>query len=229
MAGDEPLATVQIAGGGDGAVVIPGPQGEKGDPGEPGPPGPEGPQGPPGADGRDGKDGADGAPGPQGEPGPPGEQGPAGEDGFSTTVEITEIDNGHEVTITDRDGAKSFKVMDGKDGADSGSTSSSYGVYSTDEVRIGTWIDGKPIYRKIFCVESVQPLTQIAPISDYSVDFLINSRGILFTDDKKSMHILSSNGGGADIIDGNFRIYTVASAFNGNHAYAIYEYTKTID
>lgn len=41
-----------------------------------------------------------------------------GSDGFSPTVEVTEIDGGHQVTITDANGPQSFDVMDGKDVAE---------------------------------------------------------------------------------------------------------------
>lgn len=45
--------------------------------------------------------------------GPPGK---AGEDGVSPTVDVIETENGHRVTITDKDGAKSFEVANGTDG-----------------------------------------------------------------------------------------------------------------
>lgn len=39
-----------------------------------------------------------------------------GKDGVSPTVTVTDIDGGHRVTITDKDGEKTFDVMDGRDG-----------------------------------------------------------------------------------------------------------------
>lgn len=87
----------------------------KGDPGEQGPAGPTGetgPVGPTGAAGRDGVDGKDGTDGKDGKDGQP------GEDGFSPVVSVVDITGGHRVTITDKDGAKTFDVMDGKDGQD---------------------------------------------------------------------------------------------------------------
>lgn len=42
--------------------------------------------------------------------------GGSGADGFSPIVEITEIESGHRVTITDADGTKSFDVLDGTKG-----------------------------------------------------------------------------------------------------------------
>lgn len=52
-----------------------------------------------------------------------GTNGKDGKDGFSPTVNVTEIDGGHEVNITDKNGTKSFEVMDGEKG-DKGDTGS---------------------------------------------------------------------------------------------------------
>jgi len=117
-----------------------GEQGPQGEPGADGAPGPEGPQGPAGADGAQGPAGADGAPGPEGPrgpqgpagadgaPGPEGPQGPQGEpgangkdgapgaDGYSPTVVTETITNGTRVTITDKTGAHTFDILNGKDG-----------------------------------------------------------------------------------------------------------------
>jgi hypothetical protein len=41
-----------------------------------------------------------------------------GKDGFSSTVDVQDIEGGHRVTITDKDGAKTFDVMNGVDGKD---------------------------------------------------------------------------------------------------------------
>lgn len=124
-AGDKLLSAVPVTGGGGGEGYIPVP-GPEGPPGPQGPQGPEGPEGPEGAEGPAGADGAN------------------GQDDFSPTVAVTEIEGGHQVTITDAEGPKSFDVMDGTGGGSSGE------VYSTEETRIGTWIDGKPIYQRSF-------------------------------------------------------------------------------
>ena len=59
-----------------------------------------GAQGATGATGADGKDGENGA------------------DGFSPTVSVTNITNGHRVTITDKNGSQSFDVTNGENGTD---------------------------------------------------------------------------------------------------------------
>lgn len=47
-----------------------------------------------------------------------GADGKDGEDGFSPVVEVSEIENGHSVSITDAKGEKTFEIHDGRDGAD---------------------------------------------------------------------------------------------------------------
>lgn len=75
-----------------------------------------GAQGIQGPKGDQGIQGIQGQQGEQGVQGIQGLQGIAGEDGFSPTVSVTEIDGGHQVTITDAEGPKTFNVMDGQDG-----------------------------------------------------------------------------------------------------------------
>lgn len=110
-------------------------RGPQGLPGVPGPEGPEGKQGPVGPVGPKGADGTmtfedltpeqkESLRGPQGIQGPegpastvPGPVGPAGADGFSPTVSTLEVAEGTVVSITDKDGVKSFTIKNGKDGA----------------------------------------------------------------------------------------------------------------
>lgn len=68
-----------------------------------------------GADGNDGAPGADGKDGADGTKGDPGDPGADGADGFSPTVSVSDIEGGHHVVITDKDGAHEFDIMDGKD------------------------------------------------------------------------------------------------------------------
>ena len=68
-----------------------------------------------GADGNDGAPGADGKDGADGAKGDPGDPGADGADGFSPTVSVSDIEGGHHVVITDKDGAHEFDIMDGQD------------------------------------------------------------------------------------------------------------------
>ena len=113
--------------------------------------GEKGIQGEKGTDGTNGKDGAKGA------------------DGVSPTVSVTETTNGHTVAITDVNGTQSFDVLNGKDGKDGASGGSSGGgsaityAYDTEIATGETWVDGKPIYLKVFHINgsSSQPSSSI--------------------------------------------------------------------
>ncbi|MCM1162376.1 MAG: hypothetical protein NC412_14310 [Roseburia sp.] len=83
-------------------------------------------------DGKDGKDGIN------------------GEDGFSPVATVTKEGNTATITITDKNGTTTASISDGMNGSDDGSGSGgSTETYFTGETAIGTWIDGKPIYRKV--------------------------------------------------------------------------------
>lgn len=68
-----------------------------------------------GVDYFDGKDGYTPVKGIDYFDGNPGDPGTPGLDGISPTVSVQDISGGHRVTITDKDGEKTFDVMDGKD------------------------------------------------------------------------------------------------------------------
>ena len=106
-----------------GATGKTGPQGPTGETGPRGPQGETGPQGPAGEPGPEGSRGQKGEKGEQGEKGETGDIGPQGPEGnpgaagYSPTVEVRDIEGGHRVTITDKDGIHSFDVMDGQGGS----------------------------------------------------------------------------------------------------------------
>lgn len=96
-------------------------------------------------------------------------RGEKGTDGVSPTVSVTETTNGHTVAITDANGTQSFNVLNGKDGKDGASGGSSGGgsaityAYDTEIATGETWVDGKPIYLKVFHINgsSSQPSSSI--------------------------------------------------------------------
>lgn len=170
MSGDTVLSSVEIAGGSGtqgppgppgpkgpagpkGDTGDTGPQGPAGEPGAAGPAGPKGdtgPQGPQGETGAQGPKGDTGDTGPQGPKGDTGPQGPAGADGApgkDATVNgknAVTLAAGQNVTVTTgEDGTVTISAAGGGGGGE---------AYSTEETVIGTWIDGKPLYRKVFVV-----------------------------------------------------------------------------
>ena len=105
----------------------------------------------------------------RGEKGAQGIKGTNGTNGVSPTVSVTETTNGHTVAITDVNGTQSFEVLNGKDGKDGASGGSSGGgsaityAYDTEIATGETWVDGKPIYLKVFHINgsSSQPSSSI--------------------------------------------------------------------
>lgn len=72
-------------------------------------------------------------------------------------------------------------VTDAEGGGGSSSSGGNGEVYSEEEVRIGTWIDGKPLYRKTFCTEVVtsQNSSQDTTIlEDEAIDLLVDYTAI---------------------------------------------------
>lgn len=91
--------------------------------------------------------------------------------GITSVVKTNTVGLIDTYTITYSDmTTSSFTVTNGADGADGegGSGGGSSDTYSTDEIAIGTWIDGKTIYRKVYTgnileVTSGNSLTEIIP------------------------------------------------------------------
>ena len=104
--------------------------------------------------------------GEKGAKGEKGANGTNGTNGVSPTVSVTETTNGHTVAITDVNGTQSFNVLNGKDGASGGSSGGGSAItyaYDTEIATGETWVDGKPIYLKVFHINgsSSQPSSSI--------------------------------------------------------------------
>lgn len=106
-------------------------------------------------------------------------------------------------------------------------------IYSTEETRIGTWIDGKPLYRKV--IESVSPTSsdQTATVANvFNVDTFVQIRGFVITNYgcepvPNFYHTrrigYGVNGGSVSCSVSNSEIYFERPMFT------IVEYTKTTD
>lgn len=102
-------------------------------------------------------------------------KGPAGANGFSPTVNVNEINGGHQVTITSESGPETFDVMNGERGpkGDKGDPGVNQEVYSEQEIEIGTWF-GEKLYQKSFkyTINEINKVVKILPsqskIKDYA-------------------------------------------------------------
>lgn len=125
-----------------------------------------------------------------------------------------------------------FVISDGKDGDGSGGESSGE-TYSTEETRIGTWIDGKPLYRKVLqgTTGAVNKLETLGSIDHF--DLLIISRGTLKTAQGNQIYLSFAQGNYYTTISvtnsGSVGILTNAAAHSARPVTVIVEYTKSTD
>lgn len=117
----------------------------------------------------------------------------------------------------------------------SGGGGSSEEIYSTEEVRIGTWIDGKPIYRKVFVLNKSTPqgAIDVAEISSLHLDSIVkvygasssstNNLGIFTRFFPSTEYVLGFSEDKSTI-----KVYCGNSNGNVIHYFAL-EYTKTTD
>lgn len=99
-----------------------------------------------GEKGEQGLKGADGLNGKDGEKGQDGTNGVDGKDGFSPIVSVADIEGGHKVTITDKNGAKTFDVMDGKDGQGGSGGESVQADWEQNDSTAKDYIKNRPFY-----------------------------------------------------------------------------------
>ena len=100
--------------------------------------------------------------------------------------------------------------------------------YSLDETEIGTWIDGKKLYRKVFVLENFNINDKI-DISDLNYDYIrLSSRIKTTTNVWRETFCYPDGNCFVDYIDANSQIgfNTTSSAYNNGTVYCIVEYTK---
>lgn len=104
-------------------------------------------------------------------------------------------------------------------------------LYSTDETRIGTWINGKPIYRKIIVGDT--SVTNIGYISD-DIDTILFLDGIVNSQHGFSMPINGSGGTWyittqVNMETGYIEFTTNQSTYKNQYIHVCVEYTKKKD
>lgn len=125
------------------------------------------------------------------------------------------------------------------DGGDSGGSDESLDVYSTEEKRIGTWIDGKPLYRIVISATtptSINTNENIASVSHLLIETLTNRRCIFvgsLGEQKVSPAVSTPTASkymmDFDIYNGYIRAWTGANEYANRPAVYVLEYTKTTD
>ena len=108
--------------------------------------------------------------------------------------------------------------------------------YSTTETRIGTWIDGKPLYRKVVTYTATSTIGNTSGTTNISINHNIsNLNSIIRTQISDSVDGIYpiANGGSTANVNYytssvlNFRLVNIA--LTARTFYIILEYTKTTD
>ena len=155
---------------------------------------------------------------------------------------ITIKSNGTQEIVSDEgyDGLNQVKVITQIDGGGSGMNN-----YSTEEIVIGTWIDNKPLYRKVISVDVSSFTTEVNNIDyDFStLDMAIDVRAIL----ERQFNIIeviprTASSKNIDKWYGGIQLDKTGNKFivelgttliervnKGYRFYIIFEYTKTTD
>lgn len=105
-------------------------------------------------------------------------------------------------------------------------------VYSTREQIIGTWIDGRPIYRKIMNVNTMPNNTGLVVNHDISgIDNFISIKGIAISSNGANIPFPGGSTSGDIIITANKIAFTITTTSDRSmcSAYVILEYIKTTD
>ena len=102
-------------------------------------------------------------------------------------------------------------------------------VYSTEEKIVGTWIDGKPIYRKCYKITLATGLVPIDTIAN--VDTYLGCKGsyISTSNNKLAIPWVGPNTEYTDVlIDKSGNVITTSS-LTGTNCVIVIKYTKTTD
>lgn len=111
-------------------------------------------------------------------------------------------------------------------------------VYSMEERRIGTWIDGKPLYRKAFfgITPATNTVSVLADLSDLSIDTVVSGEGMCDSTLQVGIVSIPYIREGVGIVSvgvsndkTSLNIYTVNSTFQSKTFHYLLKYTKTTD
>ena len=112
--------------------------------------------------------------------------------------------------------------------------------YSTAETKVGTWIDNKPLYRKVVAYTNSSTIGQVGQSTIINIAHNISNLGIVwlekgFTSDGRDIPFFNgttslTNGVCVPIInDTNIQLRIVNNAWGTRTWYFILKYTKTTD
>lgn len=147
-------------------------------------------------------------------------------------VDGTIIDNLTSTSSTDCLSANMGRELNEKLEELSGASSSTR--YSTEEQRIGTWIDGRPIYQKVISIGTVSTTEVATPTGITNIKEVIDLKGGGTMTAGQFLKWGFENSGGFcscyyELSSNKVKSIVSTTNYNLKQAYAILEYTKTTD
>ena len=129
-----------------------------------------------------------------------------------------------------------LQVYDDEGNLVGGGTNSSKNIYSTEEIKIGTWIDGKPIYRKVYQYTTGAGANSrtFSEAGITNIDKIVNISGFTLQPNSNNYVPLSyynSSVDWANFYTGGKNAFSVrcGSSYGFGATTVIFEYTKTTD
>lgn len=117
-----------------------------------------------------------------------------------------------------------------------------YDYYNSEETIVGRWVDGRPIYRRVFdqVMPASDPNRVIWDFKGVNVDAILDVRGIATAAYPNSnRHGFSLTGDWHNVVQSRWWVrydqqylymqYASSSGIGGNRAYVMVDYTKTTD
>ena len=104
--------------------------------------------------------------------------------------------------------------------------------YSTEEIRVGTWIDGKPIYRKTFALGGTSATRDLVDVSELFIDCIIKASPLFTATESSGIFYragLDTNTTCGLSNDKKFLKWYNGGISNVKIYYLTLEYTKTTD
>lgn len=107
-------------------------------------------------------------------------------------------------------------------------------TYSTEEQRIGTWIDGKPLYQKVIVIGAVSTTEVATPTGASNIEQVVDIKGGGTMTAGQFLKWGFENAGGFcscyyELSSNKVKSIVSTTNYNLKQAYAILEYTKTTD
>ncbi len=101
--------------------------------------------------------------------------------------------------------------------------------YSTEEQVIGTWTDGKPLYKRVFNLTSpsTQEATVLFALDDYNIDKIIKIDGVLYGE--VPINYFYSESEYSCVWFSGRQLKQKTMVYRNRSEFIILEYTKTTD